>query len=103
MPPGLSEWKYRVVPSRDSAGPPSLSMVLITDPRFTGMDHGSSVSFRVATQRSCLPNPLGLSSQGRCHEPKINSNPSRRMVDRESRVHVCSKQLILGTKTAGPK
>ena len=37
-PPGRSEWKYRLNPSLEMAGPPSAKVELTTGPRFTGAD-----------------------------------------------------------------
>ena len=45
-PPGRSEWKYRLNPFLEMAGPPSAKVELTTGPRFTGADQ--SEKFEIA-------------------------------------------------------
>ena len=78
-----------MVPSHDSAGPPSLAAVLIVGPRFTGVDQGSRVLSRVETHRSILPDP-----PSRFDVMNI-SKPSFRIAVRVSRVGLLSSRTIL--------
>lgn len=67
-----------VVPSQDSAEPPSENPLLIGGPRFTGVDQAPEVVVRVETQMSLVPiEPL------RFDETNI-SKPSRLMAVRPS-------------------
>src|SRR6266705_3374620 len=55
-PPGRPLWKNSRCPSRDSAGPPSMAVVLRTA-RFTGVSQGQSTQSRWETQMSLPPTP----------------------------------------------
>src|SRR5712692_5636514 len=106
-PPGRSEKKYSVVPSKESAGAPSKAGPLMAGPpscwftrfRFTGGDQTSLVVARVDTQRSSLPAERPTTSfPGRPEQTKISS-PSRLIAVRVSRKGLLSS----GTRTPGPK
>ena len=78
-----------MVPSHDSAGPPSSYCVLIVGPRFMGVDQTSRVVSRVATHRSMRPNLPERS------DVMNISRPSFRMAVRVSRRGLLSSGTIL--------